>query len=82
MPCTFTEYPGVGSIATTAEPVPGAWIMLGGPFLVVSNHPETIDMTIFNKPANLYKCEIPLSGGIAQRIRVFLWHVASQDTVR
>ncbi len=76
MPCTFTQWPADDLLQTHAEPVPGDGIEIGGPYLVVSNQPETLGLTDTN--IQLYKCDIPLTAG-TRRIRVFLWH-ASEDS--
>ncbi len=75
MPCTFTEYPGVGTAVTKAEPVPGAGFNIGGPYLVVSNQLEKLEAGSEN--IQLYKCVIPFAGATTQRFRVFIWHESS-----
>ncbi len=75
MPCTSTNYPSVDELFMTAAPVPGSGGNLIGPYLVVSNEPEQLT----GPDIQLYKCEIPLSGDEPQRIRVFIWHTATDD---
>ena len=72
MSCDPTDYPGATPLATTAAPVPGDGSNLGGPYLVVSNEPESLAAA----NVQLYKCEIPLTADTPQRIRVFIWHEA------
>lgn len=74
MACGQNPHPfgeqGRGSVA----PVPGAATAASGPWLVVSNAPETLDVSL--PPAGaLYKCEIPLAANIPKAIRVFVWHL-------
>lgn len=76
MACTYTEYPRVDPIVTHQEPVPGGGHDLSGPYAIVSNQPEIIPVA----DGNLCRCDIPLQAGIAQRFRVFVWHVSAEGS--
>ena len=75
MPCSQNNFNIFNSSADSGNNPPSSAGNQSGPYLVVSNSPET--MTPGSGTITLYKCEIPLTSG-TKRIRVYYWHVSSK----
>jgi len=80
MGCSLGNYKCWIGVCGTAADAPGSPVT-GGPRLIVSNYPETVNADNMKTPppnqvatSTLYRCQIELDAGTT-RLRVFVWHV-------